>query len=245
MPVLILRDRCDDLPHCYAAAACPNQALLYDEPRGQVVVFPERCGDCRGPCLNFCDRYALKYAPSLEELRLLQAELDGTMSAEAIAQERLRLKQEEEARRRAEQVPEISAATFQQEVLQARLPVLLLVDTPRSATWQRMASALQQLAQEYVGQILIRRVNGDREPQLVQALRVRTVPSFLILYQAQLLDMVEGAISASQLQGWVQSVLEQLRAAEAGQPVEGGPAGPPAPGVPPMGPAGFKPGKMR
>jgi thioredoxin-like negative regulator of GroEL len=213
-----------------------------------VVVFPERCEDCRGPCLNFCDRYALKYAGSLEELRLLQAELDGTMSVEAIAQERLRLKQQEEARRQAEQIPEISAATFQHEVLQARLPVLLLVDTPRSATWQRLGTALQQLAQEYVGRILIRRVNGDREPQLVQALRVRTVPSFLILYQAQLLDMVEGAVSAAQLRGWVQAVLEQLRAAEAGEVPEAGPAGRPAPGAPPIGgagPVGSKSDKMR
>lgn len=235
MPVLILHDRCDNSPRCYAAAACPNQALFYDEAGGQVRVLPERCAECRGPCVNFCDRYALRYAATLAELRLLQAELDGSLSAEAIAQERLRLKQEEEERRRAEQVPEVTAASFQREVLQARLPVLLLVDSARSATWQRLGTTLQQLAQEYVGQILIRRANSDREPQLVQALRVRTVPSFLILYQAQLLDMVEGAVSAAQLQGWIRAALEQLHAAESG-------AAPPGPaGRPPLGP---KTGKL-
>lgn len=248
MPVLILSDLCDNLPRCYAAAACPNQALFYDESSGQVVIFPERCGDCRGPCLNFCDRYALRYAASLEELHLLQAELDGTMSVEAIAQERLRLRQQEEARRKAEQVPEISSAAFQREVLQARLPVVLLVDTPRSATWQRLGTALQQLAQDLVGQVLIRRVNGDREPQLVQALRVRTVPSFLLLYEAQLVDMVEGAVSAAQLRGWIEAVLEQLRAAESGQAPAAGPAGRPGAEAAPMGPggpAGFKSDKVR
>lgn len=238
MPVLILRDRCDSVPHCYAAAACPNHALFYNEAQGQVVVLPERCGDCRGPCLNFCDRYALKYAASLEDLRLLQAELDGTMTADAIAQERLQLRKQEEAQRKAEQVPEISSATFQAEVLQARLPVLLLVDTPRSTTWEQMGIALQQLAQEFVGQLLIRRVNGDQEPQLAQALRVRTVPSFLLLYQAQLLDVVEGAVSSAHLRGWIQAVLEQLWAAEAGQSTEVGPAGQPTLGTPPMGPTG-------
>jgi thioredoxin 2 len=188
--------------------------------------------------LNFCDRYALKYAASLDELRLLQAELDGTMSADAIAQERLQLRKQAEEERKSEQVPEITAADFQQEVLQARLPVLLLVDTPRSATWQRLGTALQQLSQEFVGQILFRRVNSDQEPQLVQALRVRTAPSFLLLYEAQLLDVVEGAVSAAQLRGWIQAVLQQLRAAQTGQRPPVGPAGPPAPGVPPMEPAG-------
>jgi len=238
MPVLILRDRCDNLSHCYAAAACPNEALFYDEASGQVVILPERCGDCRGPCLNFCDRYALKYAASLDELRLLQAELDGTMSADAIAQERLHLRNQAEEQRKSEQLPEITAAEFQQEVLQARLPVVLLVDTPRSATWQQLGTALQRLAEEFVGQILLRRVNSDQESQLVQALRVRTVPSFLLLYQAQLLDVVEGAVSAAQLRGWIQAVLQQLRAAQTGQRLEAGPAGPAAPGAPPVGPAG-------
>lgn len=230
MPVLILRDRCDNSALCYAASACPNQALLYSQASGQVLVFPERCGDCRGPCLNFCDRYALRYAPSLEELRLLQAELDGTMTAEAIAQERLRLKSVEESRRQAEQIPEVTAAAFQREVLQSRLPVLLLVDTPRSATWKQLAPTLQQMAQQYVGQLLIRRVNSDTERQLVSALRVRSVPTLLLLYQAQLVDAVEGMISATQLQGWVRSALEQLRTLEEDQgPL---PTPPTAPGGP-------------
>ena len=247
MPVLILRDRCDNSPHCYAAGTCPNQALFYDEGSGQVVILPERCGDCRGPCLNFCDRTALKYASSLEDLRLLQAELEGTMSAEAIAQERLRLRQQEEARRQAEQVPTVSAATFQHDVVQARLPVVLLVDTPRSATWKRLASTLQQLAQQFVGQVLIRRVDADQEPQLVQALRVRSVPSFLLLYQAQLLDVAEGAVSAAQLQGWIQAALEQMRALESGQAhgaARGArPAGMAAPPPPPLSASGLKSSK--
>jgi Fe-S-cluster-containing hydrogenase component 2 len=240
MPVLILRDRCDNSPRCFAAGACPNQALSYDERSGQVVVLPERCGGCRGPCLNFCDRTALKFATSMEELRLLQSEIDGTLSVEEIAQERLRLRQQEEERRKAEQVPEVAAANFQRDVLQARLPVVLLVDTPRSATWKRLASTLQQLAQQYVGQVLFRRVNADQEPQLVQALRVRSVPSFLLLSQAQLLDMVEGAVSAAQLQGWIQAALDQLRSLETGQ-ARGTPPGSRSPGmVAPPPPGGLK-----
>jgi|YNPBryantNP2012_1023418.scaffolds.fasta_scaffold29680_1 thiol-disulfide isomerase/thioredoxin len=211
MPVLILRERCDNLPHCFAASACPNQALLYDEEKKQVVVFPERCGDCRGPCLNFCDRYALKYAPSLEELRLLQAELDGTMTPEEIAQARLRLRQEEEARRR-EAVPEVTAEDFRQEVLQSRLPVLVMVDSPRFAVTKRLHPVLEQMARQYVGRLLIRRLNGDAEPELTAALRVRVIPTFLFFYQGQLVDGVEGAFSPAQLQQWVEQVLEQVSA---------------------------------
>lgn len=225
MPVLILPDRCDNLPRCYAATACPNQALLYDAAQGRVVVLPERCGDCRGPCLNFCDRYALKYAPSLEELRLLQAELDGTMSAEEIARQRALIRQAREARQQAA-VPEVTAAAFQQEVLQARLPVLLIVDSPRSGSMKRLAQTLEQMCQKWMGQLLIRRVNSDVELQLTGALRVRTVPTFFLFYQGQLLDAVEGALSPTQLQAWVQNALQQVQAMEQAQGLPKRPAGP-------------------
>lgn len=216
MPVLVLSDRCDHLPNCYAATACPNQALLYDAARGQVIVLPERCGDCRGPCLNFCDRYALKYAPSLEELRLLQAELDGTMSAEEIVRQRALIRQAQEARQQAH-IPEVTAATFQQEVLQARLPVLLIVDSPRSGNLKRLAPTLEQMSQKWMGQLLIRRVNSDAELQLTAALRVRTVPTFFLFAQGQLLAAVEGGLSPAQLQAWVQNVLQQWQAVEQSQ----------------------------
>ncbi len=228
MPVLILKDRCDNLPRCYAAAACPNQALLYDERQGRIVVFPERCGDCRGPCLNFCDRYALKYAPSLEELRLLQAEQDGSMSAQEIAAERLRLKQAQESRKQ-QAIAEVTALDFQQEVGQARLPVLLVVDSPRSPTWKRLQPILEQVGQQLVGQVTIRRLNSDSERQLLTALRIRSVPTFVLFYRGQPVNGVEGVLSQAQLQTWLQEALDELRTVEAGPPVltgRPGPAGP-------------------
>ncbi|MGC8873113.1 MAG: thioredoxin domain-containing protein [Chloroflexia bacterium] len=216
MPVLLLKDRCDHLPHCYAAGACPNQALFYDERSRQVVVFPERCGDCRGPCLNFCDRFALKFAPTLEELRLVQAELDGTMSAEEIAKERLRLRQEAESRARAA-VPEVTVTTFQREVLQANLPVVVAVCTSRSSACRSLELTLQQLAQQFMGQVLFRRVDSDQEPQLVAALQVRSVPTLLFFYRGELVHGVVGGLSTGQLQLWIQDLLNQIRAVEEAQ----------------------------
>ncbi|MBN1484210.1 MAG: hypothetical protein JXA37_05765 [Chloroflexia bacterium] len=212
MPVLLLPDRCDHNPSCFAAAACPNQALFYDEKQERVVVIPERCGDCRGPCLNFCDLYALRYAPTLEELRLLQAELDGTMSQEEIAQERLRLRKEAEDRQR-QAITEVTEATFQKEVLQAQLPVLLEVWSPRAG--QDLLVPLKELSRRYIGLLLIRRVNADNAPQLMNALQVRGVPTLFLFYQGQPLDAVMGMLSLAQLQTWVQQVLEQIEEAEA------------------------------
>ncbi len=216
MPVLLLKDRCDHLPHCYAAGACPNQALFYDERSGQVVVLPERCGDCRGPCLNFCDQFALKFAPTLEELRLVQAEIDGTMSAEEIAKERIRLRQEAEARARAA-VPDVTAATFQRDVLQANLPVVVAVCTSRSTACRSLEATLQQLSQQFMGQVLFRRIDSDREPQLVAALQVRSVPTLLFFYRGELVHGVVGGLSAAQMQVWIQELLGQIRAVEEAQ----------------------------
>ena len=230
MPVLLLPDRCDHLPHCFAATVCPNQALFYDERKKRVVVIPERCEDCRAPCLNFCDQYALKYAASLQELRLLQAELDGTMSTEKIALERLRLKQEADEKRTKQLVPEVTAASFQQKVLQAQLPVLLEVWSPQLDATEELLPTLQQLAQQYLGQLSILRVNADTEPQLVSALKVRSVPTLVFFYRGPLLDGVTGALSLTRLQSWVQDLLGQIQAREESQKGALGQVAPPAPG---------------
>jgi thioredoxin 1 len=209
MPVLLLRDRCDNRPYCFAATVCPNQALFYSDEKGMVLVFPERCGDCRGPCLNFCDGYALKYAPSLQELELLQAELDGTMSSEQLAQERLRLQKEAEEKRKQELVTEVTEVTFQEEVLESHLPVLIQVRSP-----EKEDSVLEQLAQQYVGRLRVCWANASTERQLVSALRIRSVPTYLIFYQGQLLDGVSGVPAFAQLQMWVQGLLDQIAAFE-------------------------------
>lgn len=214
MPVLLLKDRCVHLAHCYAATVCPNGALFYAKDKGQVVVAPDRCGGCRGPCLNFCDHYALRYAPSLEELRLLQAELDGTISAEEIAQERLQMKQRAEDERKKQLVAEVTSTTFQKQVLEASLPVLLEVWSQRIEPDDSLLPLLQQLAQRYMGEILVRRVNADKEPQLVNALQIRSVPTLIMFHRGQFLDGVMGRLSAGQLQSWVQGLLGQIQMIE-------------------------------
>ncbi|MGC9024392.1 MAG: thioredoxin family protein, partial [Chloroflexia bacterium] len=140
-------------------------------------------------------------------------------SPEEIAQARLRLKQAEEARR-GEAVPEVTAEDFRQEVLQSRLPVLVMVDSPRFTVTKRLLPVLEQMAQQYVGRLVIRRLNGDAEPDLAAALRVRVIPTFLLFYQGQLVDGVEGAFSPAQLQQWIEQALEQVQA-PAGRPTPG------------------------
>jgi thiol-disulfide isomerase/thioredoxin len=206
MPVLLLRDRCDNRAYCFAATVCPNQAIVYSEEQESVLVFPERCGECRGPCLNFCDGYALKYAPSLEELALLQAELDGTMSSEQISQERLRLQKEAEKKRRRELLTQVTEASFEQEVLASNLPVLVRVQSSDEED-----PVLQELAQQYLGQLLFRWIDASSERQLVAALRIRNLPTYLLFYQGQLVDGVSGVPAFSQLQGWIAGLLDQIR----------------------------------
>src|ERR1051326_4846377 len=83
MPVVVDYSRCDH-HNCFPLEVCPHtgRALLDDGDR--IVAHPEVCGDCPAPCLNFCDKSALRYAPDMEEIKLVQALLDGTMTAEQV-----------------------------------------------------------------------------------------------------------------------------------------------------------------
>src|SRR5438105_7993306 len=96
MPVVVDYSRCDH-HNCFPLEVCPNtgRALLDDGER--IVAHPEVCGDCPAPCLNFCDKKALRYAPDIAEIELVLAELNGTMTKDQVETLRAEKKASEKA----------------------------------------------------------------------------------------------------------------------------------------------------
>ena len=73
MPAIIDQHLCINAPRCFAAPVCPQDAIAFRVELGQVTIDSDLCGDCPGPCTNFCDPNAIKYAPTYEEFDLLKA----------------------------------------------------------------------------------------------------------------------------------------------------------------------------
>ena len=87
---------------------------------------------------------------------------------------------------------ELYKETFEQEVLQSGIPVL--VDF--WATWcgpcKMIAPIVKEIADEYDGKILVGKVNVDEEPDLTMQYNVSSIPTLMVFKDGQLVNRAVG-----------------------------------------------------
>lgn len=225
MPVIVDYSRCDH-HNCFPLDVCPHtgRALLDDGTR--IVAHPEICGDCPAPCLNFCDKKALRYAPDLEDLKLVQAEVDGTMTRdeiEAIRAEKkaAEIKAKEEAA--AGSVVPVKTAEFETQVLQSEIPVAVDFWAPWCGPCKQMAPVFEELAKSYAGVMKFCKINTDDEQALATRFQIQGIPTLIFFWQGQELDRLTGALPPSALQTVVYQLLAAIQQQKQQQPPQKSP----------------------
>jgi len=89
-------------------------------------------------------------------------------------------------------IPKLSEATFQSEVIEASLPVLVDFTAVWCQPCKQLDPIVQQLAQEWAGKIKVVKLDVDDNPNLATDYTVMGVPTLMLFKGGQPVERVTG-----------------------------------------------------
>ena len=104
-------------------------------------------------------------------------------------------------------IPVVDEQSFRTEVLQSQLPVLLEFYSDRSNASKTVAPDVEAVARELEGRASVVRVNVEKSPAIVQSLRIKSMPTFMVFMKGRPVDAQEGVIRRQQLRAMLEPFL--------------------------------------
>lgn len=96
-------------------------------------------------------------------------------------------------------VNEVSDSSFEAEVLQSPLPVLVDFWAPWCGPCKAIAPVVAELAKEYAGRLKVVKINVDDHPQTPSRYGVRGIPNLILFKAGQVRDQIVGAVPKAHL----------------------------------------------
>lgn len=103
----------------------------------------------------------------------------------------------------SDKIVAVTDATFEQEVLQASGPVLVDYWAEWCGPCKMIAPVLDELAEQYDGQIKIAKLNIDENPDTAPQYGIRGIPTLMIFKDGEAVGTKVGAASKSELSQFI------------------------------------------
>lgn len=107
----------------------------------------------------------------------------------------------------SETIKNVTDATFQADVLESELPVLVDYWAEWCGPCKMIAPLLDQAATDYQGRVTIAKVNVDDNPDTAAKFGVRGIPTLMLFKDGQAVSTKVGALSKSQLNSFLDESL--------------------------------------
>ena len=101
----------------------------------------------------------------------------------------------------------VTKATFEQEVLQSEVPVLIDFFADWCMPCKMFGPVFEGVAEEFEGKVKFVKVNIDESPELAQKYLVMSIPTLKMVKGEELLGSFVGAMTAEELEDWVEEQL--------------------------------------
>lgn len=105
---------------------------------------------------------------------------------------------------------------FEERVIKASMERPVLVDfwAPWCGPCKQLMPTLEKMVNAAAGKVALAKVNLDENQQLAGMLRVQSVPTVYAFFQGQPIDAFQGNVPESQIQGFVDKLIQTARAAQ-------------------------------
>ena len=104
----------------------------------------------------------------------------------------------------------VNDANFEKVVLKSPVPVLVDFWAPWCGPCRMVAPALDRIAADYSGRLVVAKVNTDDNAEWAARYGVRSIPTLLLVSGGEVVDVQLGAVSYETLSGIVERHLADM-----------------------------------
>ncbi|XWK88961.1 MAG: thioredoxin [Phormidium sp.] len=94
---------------------------------------------------------------------------------------------------------QVTDSTFEEEVVESDVPVLVDFWAPWCGPCRMVAPVVDEIAEQYAGQVKVVKVNTDENPNVASKYGIRSIPTLMIFKGGVKVDMVVGAVPKTTL----------------------------------------------
>jgi len=102
---------------------------------------------------------------------------------------------------------EVSDQSFEKEILQSNVPVLVDFWAVWCGPCRQIAPAVEALAQQYKGKLKVAKMNVDDHVLVPQRYEIRSIPTLLVFKNGAVAGQIVGAVAKAKIEEAIKKVL--------------------------------------
>lgn len=107
----------------------------------------------------------------------------------------------------SEHILHVTDESFEPEVLQSQVPVLVDYWAEWCGPCKMIAPALEEISVEMSGKVKVAKVNIDENPEIAARYGIRSIPTLMMFKRGEVADMRVGAHPKSALVSWIKGAV--------------------------------------